>query len=554
MTSLMIVVTSASGRLTGVDMPYTLEQIGARAKERNPEAFSKFSDREIGERLVQRNPEMAALVAKPKEEKKKKSTLRKVGDFFTGSTQKFAETLGAAAAQATGVADDINQSKIREAEARFQLSKIRPRTMEQAQRIKSQLAQGPNVPLATEAIPALTKSGKQVFGEALGTGLEATTGGLLSGAGKTGALQGGKIFLKPTAKTLGQAVGRGAATGAAYGGLGGVSQGLQADKDLAGIAGAGLSGAATGAALGGALGAVGYGIGKIPQKLDAKSEDIYRKVLKMSPTEIARETQKGKNTPVLLKNLGLTGDVAEISDDLNRIYGGKEDDLTNLLTNKAKAGASVSTDEFERAAMKSLEGYKTHVAEYGAIESRLKTIIDNTRKLHGDAIPVDVANQIKRGLWQDSFNVAGTDVVNDATYKAGSAMKKLIERAVPEENIAAMNAELGQFVVAAKQLTKSSTRAQSGVMRSRLGAIIGGILGLPGGPFGAAGGAVAGSQIDKYLLANPTLRTQIAQILAKAGTGLDGSVPPVVVQEIKDVILRHLLIQTGFGVASGTPE
>lgn len=43
-------------------MPYTLEQIGQRAKERNPE-LGKFSDKDIGDRLVKRNPNLSALVA-----------------------------------------------------------------------------------------------------------------------------------------------------------------------------------------------------------------------------------------------------------------------------------------------------------------------------------------------------------------------------------------------------------------------------------------------------------------------------------------------------------
>ncbi len=484
-----------------------------------------------------------------------KSFGRKVGDFFTSSTQKFADTLGATAAQFTGVADEINASKMREAEARLQLAKIKPRTMEQAQRIKSQLAQGANVPLATEAIPSLMKSNRQVLGEALGTGLEATSGGLL-GSGKSGVLQSGKLFLKPTAKSLAQAVGKGAVTGSVYGGLSGVSQGMQADKDVAGIAKSGVAGAGVGAALGGALGAVGYGISKIPAKLDKKSEDIYRKVLKMTPAEIAKEAKQGKNTPALIKSLGLVDDVPGMSEDLQRIYGNKEDELTTLLVERAKVGASVSTDDFERAAMKSLEEYKTHVAEYGAIQKRVSDIVGNTRRLHGDKIPVNVANEIKRALWQDSFNIGGTEVVNEATYKAGSAMKKLIEKAIPDKGIAAMNAELSQFVVASKQLQRSATRAQTGKMSSWLGSIVGGIAGLPSGPFGAIGGSVAGSQLDKYLLSNPTLRTQIAQIMAKAGTRLGGSIPPAIVQEIKDVILRHLLIQAGVVVAGtqATPD
>ena len=523
-------------------MSYTVEEIGKRAKERNPE-LGKFSDAEIGDRLVKRNPNLATLVAPKAPEapaEAPKSFGRKVADVFTGSTQKFAQTLGAAAAYATGETQKIDEAKMAESESRFNLAKqLRTASPEQAARIKSQLGQGTDVKTATETIPALMKTNKQVFGEGLGTALEATTGGLL-GAGKTGTL--GKAVAPALSKSLGQAVGRGATMGATYGGLSGLSQGLQDDKGLGGLAKSTAIGGATGAALGGAFAAAGYGISKLhkvgpklQEEAGKKSEDIYRKVLKMSPVEQAREKMKGQNTPKLLKELGLTGDVEEMSQKLKTIYEGKEDDLTNLLAKKAKSGAAVSVDDFERAANKSLAKYKTHVAEYGNIENRVKTIVENTRKLHGNRIPVSVANQIKRDLWKDAFNISGTEVVNDATKEAGTAMKELIEKALPDLEIAKMNKELGRFVVASKQLVKSAPRLQSGVMRSRLGAIIGGVIGLPGGPYGAMGTAALGSQIDKLLLSNAPLRTQVAQLLAQ----MEGATP-MLQKSLENQVLRLL--------------
>ncbi len=523
-------------------MPYTVEQIGARAKERNPE-LGKFSDKEIGDRLVKRNPNLATLVAPKAPEapvEAPKSFGRKVADVFTGSTQKFAQTLGAAAGVATGATKQIDEAKMAESESRFNLAKqLRTASPEQAARIKSQLGQGTDVQTATETIPALMKTNKQVFGEGLGTALEATTGGLL-GAGKTGTL--GKAVAPALSKSLGQAVGRVATMGATYGGLSGLSQGLQDDKSLGGLAKSTAIGGATGAALGGAFSAIGYGVSKLhkvapklQEEAGKRSEDIYRKVLKMSPVEQAREKMKGQNTPKLLKELGLTGDVEEMSQKLKTIYEGKEDDLTNLLAKKAKAGAAVSVDDFERAANKSLAKYKTHVAEYGNIENRVKTIVENTRKLHGNRIPVSVANQIKRDLWKDAFNISGTEVINDATKEAGTAMKELIEKALPDLEIAKMNKELGRFVVASKQLVKSAPRLQSGVMRSRLGAIIGGVIGLPGGPYGAMGTAALGSQIDKLLLSNSPLRTQVAQLLAQ----MEGATP-MLQKSLENQVLRLL--------------
>lgn len=533
-------------------MPYSLEEIGRRAKERNPE-LSKFSDAEVGSRLVKRNPNLASLLAQAPEAAPPKSFLRKVGDVFTAGTQKFAETLGSAAAVASGATKRIDEAKMAESESRFNLAKqLRTASPEQAARIKSQLGQGVDVQTATEAIPALMKTNKQVLGEGLMAGLEATSGGLLS-AGKTGALS--KAVPAVAAKTFGQAVGRGAGRGAIYGGLAGASQGLQQDKSLGGIVASTATGGAFGGVLGGSIGAAGYGLGKLRQTTNKgleklpgvaskKSEDIYRKVLKMTPTEQMREKASGKNTPALLKKMGATGTLDEITEVVQNSADEVENTLSSELSAKAKAGTTVSVKEFEKVTKASLDKYKTHLAEYSSIRAKLKSIVDNAQELYGDKIPVDVANDIKRALWKDAFSKTGADIVNDAVYEAGNAMKKLVEDAVPDAPIAAMNKELGGMVVALKQLAKSSTRLQSGKMSSRLGAIIGGVIGLPGGPYGAIGTAALGSQVDKLLLSNVTLRTQIAQLLAR----MEGQAPQI--QKATESQIIQLLERHGIMAAA----
>lgn len=482
--------------------------------------------------------ELRAQAQAPKEAPK--SFGRKVADVFTGSTQKFGQTLGAAAGVATGATKRIDEAKMAEAESRFNLAKqLRTAGPEQAARIKSQLGQGTDVQTATETIPALMKTNKQVFGEGLGTALEATTGGLL-GAGKTGTLS--KAVAPTLSKTLGQAVGRGAGMGAAYGGLSGLSQGLQDDKSLGGLAKSTAMGAGTGAALGGAFAAAGYGISKLhkagpklQEEAGKKSEDIYRKVLKMTPTEQMREKAQGKNTPKLLKELGITGDMEKMGGKVQELLDGKEDELTSLLAKRAKAGAVVSVDDLEKAANKSLEKYRPHLSEYGNIKKKVEDIIANARLLYGDVIGVDDANRIKRALWKDAYNPTGSEIVNDAVYEAGSAVKGLIEKAIPDKNVSGMNKLIGELVVAAKQITKSAPRLQSGKMSSRLGAIIGGIVGIPGGPYAAMGSAALGSQVDKLLLSNVPLRTQIAQLLAQAEKA-----SPMVQKSLENQVLRLL--------------
>ena len=267
-------------------MSYTVEEIGARAKERNPE-LGRFSDAEIGDRLVKRNPNLATLVAPKALEmsvEQPKSFGRKVADVFTGSTQKFAETLGAAAGVATGATKRIDEAKMAEAESRFNLAKqLRTAGPEQAARIKSQLGQGTDVQTATETIPALMKTNKQVVGEALGSGLEAMSGGILSSGKKIAA----GAVAKPVVQTLGGAIKAGAKTGAIYGGIGGTSQGMQKDKSTLGILGSAATGAGIGAGIGGALGGITHGISRGIQKT---GEAITKQQGKIQ----ARQAEKAK--------------------------------------------------------------------------------------------------------------------------------------------------------------------------------------------------------------------------------------------------------------------
>mgnify|MGYP001566268295 CR=1 FL=1 len=53
---------------------YTIEEIGARARQRQPELFKDFSDTEIGNRIIQRNPELQSLVSDVSDQNNKPQT------------------------------------------------------------------------------------------------------------------------------------------------------------------------------------------------------------------------------------------------------------------------------------------------------------------------------------------------------------------------------------------------------------------------------------------------------------------------------------------------
>lgn len=46
---------------------YTIEDVGKRLREKNPEALKGFTDAQIGERAIQRKPELSKLVSSQKE-------------------------------------------------------------------------------------------------------------------------------------------------------------------------------------------------------------------------------------------------------------------------------------------------------------------------------------------------------------------------------------------------------------------------------------------------------------------------------------------------------
>ena len=108
------------------------------------------------------------------------------------------------------------------------------------------------------------KTNEQILGEGLGVATDVlSAGGLETGAKKVGTMTAGKLALQ------------GAKTGAIIGGAQGVSKGMQANKDLGGVAGEGAIGGVVGGAVGGA---VGYIAGKIKptdiEKTNAAIENL----------------------------------------------------------------------------------------------------------------------------------------------------------------------------------------------------------------------------------------------------------------------------------------
>lgn len=446
-----------------------------------------------------------------------KSTLRKIGDFFTGGSQKFGKTLGTA----ISTVDPTITKQREEATAgggelfrrAIDMAKNEP-DKEKAQKLlesAKNLADTEGVDIFNE--PEFQKTAKQIFGEGLETGLEILSFGSFGGASKV------PTVLKPLTK--GKNILTGAKTGAKFGGAFGagfgVSKALQEDKSAVDIAKAGLKegaiGTVGGALLGGGLsGVVSAGAGltsrasklvpvikkNVDKAVHNKLTSVSKDLMKMSPTQTRNEIKWNKNTPEFLVDEGVISLLSsdgkrvvtdEASKALRNKYFAESRAFNNLLTD---SGEYVSLDKLKQNAIADLgEKFKARGTDrkkaIKQIEEEITAFKENFRKdglIDGDDLLVKIAdmNRIKTGLWSktSNFNPAQADkLASDISYRMGQTAKTLIEDTVEDVAVKRMNSRLGDFASALGVLEKANGKV------------------LPGGFFGKAftrlAGTVAGS-------------------------------------------------------------
>lgn len=175
-----------------------------------------------------------------------------IGNFFTGNTQKFGNTMGNALA-APGNTDLYSQalqshSDIQNAlqAAILKKEKLGQDTTKLKAALNDHVA---SIPQQTDFTGnVINKSNEQVLGEAGGTGLEALSGGLLSSGAEAATSKG---------LSFGQRFVQGAKIAAPYGVVGGISAGMQNNQSPAGVLASGAAGGTITAAAGGTLGSLG---------------------------------------------------------------------------------------------------------------------------------------------------------------------------------------------------------------------------------------------------------------------------------------------------------
>ena len=232
-------IVNFNGTPTPQDVDYVAQQLG------------------IGKSQTQRQTEQ---VQKSQEQPEKKSFLRKAGEFFTGSTQKFAQTLGTAMSVIDPKTKKLRQEALGSTNQQVDDLMKMARESEDKERA-TRLLDAAQKLANTEDIDIFNneeyqKTAKQILGEGAGVALETL------GWGKVGGLaKGAKVA------TAGQTALRGATTGGVLGAGFSASEALQEDKSGKEVLGSAIKGGVTGAVTGGAL---GYGAGKLVGKIGTK--------------------------------------------------------------------------------------------------------------------------------------------------------------------------------------------------------------------------------------------------------------------------------------------
>jgi hypothetical protein len=283
-------------------MAYTIQEIGARARAKNPDLFTNYTDEQIGQRLIERNPQLQSLVstgtpstiaapslATPKTPEKKPlfpttNILGKAANFLTKAEQGLGETIGQGAFLATGGQKQVDETTQKFIKAGQDLLDLANKTTDPAKKqqrldLAKKTFEQAGVQWET-VVPAINKTGKQIAGEIGGTLLDVATAGTYGAATKT-AKTGQLLTQLPSAvkpvvdlaKAGKAGIGKAIATGAKEGLKVGVPLGaaygatdaLQEDKLAADIAKQAAMGAVIGggasAILGGAISGVGAAVG-----------------------------------------------------------------------------------------------------------------------------------------------------------------------------------------------------------------------------------------------------------------------------------------------------
>lgn len=501
---------------------------------------------------------------------KKKSLARKVGDFFTSSTQKFGQTLGTAASVVDPKTKKLREETLASTNKMVDDYITKAKNEPDKERAKKFLEAAQKL-ADTEDIDIFNnkeyqKTAKQIIGEAAGTALEtlsfgtygktATAGMKSFQLGKQTVPTIAKPILSPAKKVL-QGVKQGAGIGGVYGSAFGVASAMEQNKSTADIVKEGLTGGITGAVGGGVLGGTVSGLtggasalisranklstegktalGKYAEK---KLFQTSRELVKMSPTKTANEAKWQKNTPEFIANefvidpetlkpksiLQLIDSDGRklVTDDAVNALRGKYQEESAAFNNLLKdSGEYVSLNTLRQRAIENIKGLKTQGSDYDSAVAQIEKEINSYKKnyqtnglVDGDdlLIRVDDFNKIKSGLWSktSNFNPTQADKLqSDVSYKMGQTAKDLIEETVDDVAVKKMNQRLGDMASAINVLQSAQGKViPGGFFGRQLTRIAGTIAGSTGGLPGSILGNITGGVLADVML-DPKVKTSV---------------------------------------------
>jgi len=483
------------GGLKERPMPnYTYEQIGARAKARNPDRLGTFSDTDIGKRMADRNPKIASLVtqqAKPTPAPSiglGEKALRTTSDVAVGAGKGILSTL----AGASSLGEKIISAPFKALGGKTEKplgqeiqesGKLDPTNLAQkvgfgAEQVAEFFIPGGAVSKASRATQAALKLSKAE--KAVGAGAKGIE--LLKGAGRLGV--------------------RGGLEAGVVGGQAAIQQGGINDE-VRQMAKFGAVAPIAGKVLGG----IGKGVGVALEKTAGKTINSLIKPL-------ARNFSFGKNPGAGVSKEGI---VANSWDDLITKLTEKRQELGNAIGTELKA---TKIPVYLKDVVKPLDEAiaKSSVAPEinKAIIKRLKGAKKDVTRLVGNGktpITAEKAFEAKQKI-ADLTNF--TDAISDNALNKSlmgiyGKIKDLINKASPNvKNLNERFANIKSAELAAIYRDKIVARSNVLPLASKVSGVLGGgaIAGVPG----SIAGLLLSSSVEKAI-GSVAFKTRVAKLL-----------------------------------------
>lgn len=443
-----------------------------------------------------------------------KSIPRKIGEALISSERGFGESIAGAIQPFLGATKEAEQSKAGLEKLRQSTLKLiqekKKRGEDTSRLIQSLKNMGMNEPTPEELNPAISKTNKQVAGEALGVFADIASFGTYGTAAK-GAQTGQFMntmrladLSKPTASTAWGAFGKGfvsgatksAPTGVAFG----VSQAMQENKDFKEIVAEGVKGGVFNAILGGLIEgrATQKAFSRADKALALKKKAIEQYKLGLKATKEKYREQADKIIPDLLDQ---------------EVWGTRK-----TLIKKAQEGVALSGDEYQKlgeltgtANIKGLFGKIDEAQAKLKVNGKILSINEGKynalESLKDDLVSIAVLDDVgnPKALQENLRKVA--DAYGTELYESRKAMKTIKDSKVLsqvktlDDSIRALlatnnptYAQINKVYTLNKRLVgilkETAQRESSGKNVERIKDLIGAVSGLGAG---AIAGATAGA-------------------------------------------------------------